>query len=69
VWTPPLAHWHIEAIHALVVTGYTEDNILVNDPIMSNGPISIPNETFLQAWAATDYLMIIIQPADNPQSD
>lgn len=62
VWTPPLPHWEVEAIHALVVVGIGENTVLAHDPVLSSGPTAIPLEAFVKAWAATDYLMILIEP-------
>jgi len=64
VWTPPLPHWDTEAIHALVVTDMSEDSVYVHDPALSTGPTVVPLSAFLRAWAAVNYLMVVIQPAD-----
>jgi ABC-type bacteriocin/lantibiotic exporter with double-glycine peptidase domain len=63
VWTPPLPHWDKEAIHALVVIGMSEDSVLIHDPSLPTGPTTVPLSSFVNAWAATDYLMIAIQPS------
>jgi ABC-type bacteriocin/lantibiotic exporter with double-glycine peptidase domain len=62
VWTLPLPHWDKEAIHALVVIGMSEDSVLAHDPSLPTGPTTIPLSSFVSAWAATDYLMIVIRP-------
>lgn len=62
VWTQPLSYWPEEAIHSLVVVELSEDYVLVHDPILSSGPTSVPLEAFRRAWAATDNLMIAVQP-------
>ncbi len=62
VWTEPLPHWQEGTTHALVVVELGTEQILVHDPVLSSGPTVIPLDAFLLAWAATDYLMIAIQP-------
>ncbi|MEE9616459.1 MAG: cysteine peptidase family C39 domain-containing protein [Anaerolineae bacterium] len=62
VWTLPLPHWSIEAIHALVVVEMSEESVYVHDPALPIGPTAIPLSAFLRAWAATDYLMIVVRP-------
>ena len=62
VWTSPLPHWNIGAIHALVVTAISAENVQIYDPSLPTGPTTIPLSAFLRAWAAVDYLTIVIRP-------
>ena len=55
---------HKEVIHALVVVELSEEGALVHDTALPTGPTAIPLDAFLQAWAATDYLTIVIRPAE-----
>ncbi|MFQ6101486.1 MAG: cysteine peptidase family C39 domain-containing protein [Anaerolineae bacterium] len=64
VWTPHLPHWDTEAIHALVVTDISAGSLSAHDPALSTGPTTIPLSAFLSAWAAVDYLMVVIRPED-----
>lgn len=64
VWTQAIPHWQGETIHALVVAELTEESILVHDPTLPTGPTEISLDVFLRAWAATDYLIIVIRPAE-----
>lgn len=41
--------------HALVVVGFDEQRIFVNDPAFDNHPIAIPLIQFELAWMAFDY--------------
>ena len=66
VWTAPLLHWDEEVIHALVVVDLTEDSALAHDPALATGPTSVPLDAFLRAWAATDYLTLVIRPSRKP---
>lgn len=66
VWTQPLPHWEEGVIHALVVVELTEQEVSVHDPVLPTGPTVVPLDTFLCAWAATDYLTIVIEPMEAP---
>ena len=64
VWTQPLPYWEEEVIHALVVVELSEEGASVHDPALPTGPTAIPLDAFLRAWAATDYLTVVIRPAE-----
>jgi len=64
VWTPPLPRWDVEAIHALVVVEMSGESVHVHDPALPTGPAIVPLPAFLRAWAAVNYLMIVIKPTD-----
>lgn len=55
-----LDYWDISTAHVLVVVGYDEDNMIVNDPYFENQEIKIPKTSFIQAWSAFQNLMVII---------
>lgn len=55
-----LDYWDISTAHVLVVVGYDEDNIVVNDPFFENQEIKIPKTIFIQAWSVFQNLMVII---------
>lgn len=58
----------MEAGHAVVITGIDDDAgvVYINDPGFPDGAgVAIPIETFEDAWADSENLMIEIQPADN----
>lgn len=61
VWTRYLPHWTDEVIHAVVVADMTASNVLIHDPVRSSGPTEVPMEDFIRAWAATDYLVLVIE--------
>ena len=54
-----------QQLHFLRLLKLLENNNSVHDPILSNGPTSIPLDSFRYAWAATDNLMIVIQPIES----
>lgn len=61
LWTAPLPHWEHSVIHAVVVTGITEDMIVINDPAWETPALAIPLSDFLDAWSATDHTLILIR--------
>jgi ABC-type bacteriocin/lantibiotic exporter with double-glycine peptidase domain len=50
-----LPHWAYSADHALVVVGYDQDHVFVNDPHFSESPIAVPRGDFELAWLERDY--------------
>lgn len=48
----------------MVVVGFDEDVVLVNDPAFPDAPKEVPQEEFLAAWAAADQLVIRISRTD-----
>lgn len=60
LWTLPLPDSWPDSIHAVVVVDVGDDKVSVNDPNYTDGPTEIPLGPFMQAWSATDHLMITI---------
>ena len=46
----PYREASIRANHTLVVVGYDDDNIYVNDALLPSAPTAIPIADFLKAW-------------------
>lgn len=55
VRTSGLSYWSYSTDHAVVVVGFDEQNIYVNDPAFPNYPIPIPVNQFELAWMGFDY--------------
>jgi ABC-type bacteriocin/lantibiotic exporter with double-glycine peptidase domain len=55
VRTKDLNYWNSATDHALVVVGFDERSIFVNDPAFDNHPIAVPLVNFELAWMAFDY--------------
>lgn len=55
VRTADLSYWDYGTDHALVVVGFDEQAISVNDPAFNEYPISVPVIEFELAWMAFDY--------------
>jgi uncharacterized protein YvpB len=59
--TTPLPHWDETAYHVLLIVGYDEDSVIINDPFIEQAEISTPIANFLDAWGATDNYMAVIK--------
>lgn len=59
-----LPYWSSSTDHALVVVGYDEAHIFVNDPDRPEAevPISIPRGDFELAWLERDYFYALVTP-------
>jgi ABC-type bacteriocin/lantibiotic exporter with double-glycine peptidase domain len=55
VRTADLPYWDYGTDHALVVVGFDEQSIYVNDPAFDDHPIPVPVVEFELAWMAFDY--------------
>jgi len=62
VWTTMLSYWTIETSHVIVVAGYDDGNIYLNDPAFSNAPQTEEWNGFLAAWAEFDETAAVIRP-------
>jgi ABC-type bacteriocin/lantibiotic exporter with double-glycine peptidase domain len=58
-----LPYWQVDLRHAVLVVGYSEDDIFVNDPAFSDSPKQVSWGDFLLAWSEFDYKYALIQPA------
>ena len=55
-----LPYWDHNSDHALVVVGYDENNIYVNDPYFPDAPLTVPKGDFELAWIERDYYYALI---------
>jgi ABC-type bacteriocin/lantibiotic exporter with double-glycine peptidase domain len=62
LWTEHLSYWDTSWMHDVVVVGFDDDLVLVNDPAFPNAPQAIPHDEFMAAWSAADRLLIRISP-------
>jgi hypothetical protein len=53
--TNDLSYWNYGTDHALVVVGYGDQTIFVNDPAFDTHPIAIGMAEFELSWMAFDY--------------
>ena len=62
VRTADLPYWDYGTDHAVVVVGFDEKAVYVNDPAFANHPIPVPVIEFELAWLAFDYRYGVITP-------
>lgn len=55
VRTEELSYWSYSTDHALIVVGFDEQTIYVNDPAFEEASLAIPVTEFELAWMAVDY--------------
>ena len=60
VRTGDLPYWNYQTDHALVVVGFDEGYIFVNDPYFAEAPIAVSRGDFELAWLERDYFYAII---------
>jgi ABC-type bacteriocin/lantibiotic exporter with double-glycine peptidase domain len=59
--TADLPHWSYSTNHAVVVVGFDDSAIFLNDPAFDQHPISIPAIAFELAWMMFDYRLGVIR--------
>jgi hypothetical protein len=60
VRTGDLPGWTYSTDHALLVIGYDEDMLYVNDPDRAEAPQRIPRSNFELAWLERDYYYAVL---------
>lgn len=55
VRTGELPYWTYSTDHALLVVGYDENRMFVNDPNRSEAPVAVPRGDFELAWLEHEY--------------
>lgn len=61
VWTGMLTYWHEETFHVVVVVGYDDEQLYLNDPAFATAPQTVSWDSFLAAWAEYDEVAIAIR--------
>lgn len=60
VWTTMLTTWTIDTSHVVVVVGFDETFVYLNDPAFTSAPQVVTWNSFLAAWAEFDETSILI---------
>lgn len=60
VWTTMLGYWDVITSHVVVVIGYDDSFVFINDPAFSNAPQQVVWDAFLAAWAEYDETAVVI---------
>lgn len=55
-----LDYWQRDTAHAVVVVGYDEEHLFLNDPAFADAPQTATVDGFLAAWGEFDYLAGVI---------
>lgn len=55
-----LKHWESKCSHAVVVVGFDDEHIIVNDPYFDEKEFRIPFDDFTNAWQINDGVVITI---------
>ncbi len=63
IWTTMLDYWETDTSHVVVVVGFDEGIVYLNDPAFSSGPQTAVWDEFLAAWAEFDETAVLIKPA------
>ena len=60
VRTSELPHWSFATDHAVVVVGFDDETVYVNDPYFDEFPQRVPIGDFMLAWLEFDYRYAVI---------
>ena len=63
VWTAMLDYWTITASHVVVIVGYDERAVFLNDPAFPTSLHRVVWDAFLAAWAEYDETAVVISIA------
>lgn len=61
VWTGMLTYWTEASFHVLVVVGFDDEKVYLNDPAFADAPQVALWDSFLAAWAEYDEAAVVIQ--------
>ena len=67
LWSGKLSYWdsneYLDFLHAVVVIGYDDEMIVVNDPAFDDSPKTVQVYEFLEAWSYSQQMLILIEKA------
>lgn len=58
-WTEYLAHWKQNCLHSVVVVGFNNEHVIINDPNFDEKEFLIPFDDFINAWQTNDGITLI----------
>lgn len=64
-----LDYWQTDLAHAVVVVGYDDQHLLLNDPALDDAPQCATPDGFLAAWCEFDYLAGVIRKSERVSSE
>ena len=62
VWAAMLDYWQVTTSHVVVVVGYGETSVYLNDPAFATVPQQVVWDAFLATWAEYDETAVVISP-------
>jgi ABC-type bacteriocin/lantibiotic exporter with double-glycine peptidase domain len=60
VMTGDLPYWHDNTSHAVLVVGYDDASIMLNDPAFEQAPQPVAWADFMLAWSEHDFMCAIV---------
>ncbi len=63
LFTGDLPYWNANLRHAVVVVGYSDTHVSLNDPAFPDSPKEVSWGDFMLAWSEFDYRCALITPA------
>lgn len=60
VKTGDLPYWSANTSHAVVIVGYDEESVFLNDPMFDEAPQCVRWDDFMLAWSEQDYMFAIV---------
>jgi ABC-type bacteriocin/lantibiotic exporter with double-glycine peptidase domain len=55
-----LPYWRVNLRHAVLMVGYSEDEVFLNDPAFADSPKGVSWGDFLLAWSEFDYRYALV---------
>jgi ABC-type bacteriocin/lantibiotic exporter with double-glycine peptidase domain len=59
-----LPYWDESTTHVVLVVGYDEESVIINDPFFDAEEIRVPSGHFFQAWGVNGYYMVVIKKSE-----
>lgn len=62
-----LPHWDEAAYHVVLVVGYDDESVIINDPFFDKDEVRVPVTDFFKAWGKEhNYMVIVKRKKDKP---
>ena len=59
--TGDLSYWPDNTSHAIVVVGYDDEHVFLNDPVFVDAPKRSAWNEFMLAWSEQDYMLALVE--------
>ena len=61
VKTGDLSYWPDNTSHAIVVVGYDDEHVFLNDPVFADAPERSEWNEFMLAWSEQDFMLALVE--------